>query len=158
MTKVLAALALAAAMTWPSEVFACSILSPGPEDPAYLSEIAAKFEHSTDVVLAHPLKIERLPLIIKVEEPAPSDPYREIIEWRVLFSWKGSLPGSTFKTVRDIQPQDPCVGHVTVSGYESRLLYASGTPPYSEYTSMTVANAERDLLYLQQITQVLVRR
>ena len=154
MKKVLAAIATIAALAGPTRVSACSILSPAPDDPAYLGEIASKFKQSTDVVLARPLKIERLPLIIKVEKPGPLDPYREIVEWRVLFSWKGSIAGRTIKTVRDIQPEDPCVGHLTVSGYEARLLYASGTPPYSQYTSMTAASAERDLLYLQKITRI----
>ena len=155
MTKFLAAVATIAALAGPTQVSACSILSPAPDDPAYLGEIASKFEQSTDVVLARPLSIERLPLIIKIDKPGPSDPYREIVEWRVLFSWKGSIAGRTIKTVRDIQPEYPCVGHLTVSGYEARLLYASGVPPYSQYTSTTVASAERDLLYLQKISQIL---
>ena len=134
----------------PRAAIACTVVLPAdPRDPSAVQEFADRVQRSAVVVLARPIEIKRTPLRPEGRYLSLGDPYQQVVLWRVLYSWKGSAPGDDFQTTSKIVLGDPCVGWSIIASHEPRIVYASGSPPYSYYYSVQVSGAERDLMHLQ---------
>jgi len=147
MRKFIVAIAIILAL--PTDGMACTILRPpDPRDPTLIQQFKERLDESSIVVLARPLKIRRIGLPYG-SNLSSKEPHEQVVEWRVLYSWKGSRPGDVFETKRKIDPADLCVGWDTISDYDSRLVFGYGHPPFARYTSEAILAAEWDLIYLQ---------
>ena len=151
MRKLITITALVTCAVMTTEVFACTLLmTADPYDPAALQEFEYKMKASAIVVLARPVEFKRTPLPPEGEHLSLRHPYQQTIDWRVLYSWKGSSPGDTFQTTTTIDPGDPCVGHSIIRSHDPRVIFAIGSTPHEAYWSAEVMGAERELLYLQE--------
>ena len=119
--------------------YACSMVMPDAD---------AYFRQSGLVVMALPVEISPSPEDRKLR--TSREPYAQVVKWQVLYRWKGNVASDTqITTSRRINPDDPCVGWDLISGYEPRLIYASGEDPYTSYYTVRVSGAHFFLQSLQ---------
>ena len=155
MNKFVAIVTMIMSLAFPMRALACSIAyPPDPDGSIARAEIESRFHDNQIVVLAFPVRIELAPHPTQGKYLSLLDPYEQIIDWEVLYSWKGSHPGAIFQTTKRIEPRDPCVGYDIISGPESNLIYAKGTPPYNKYQAFRLGAARRDFLFLQTFNVV----
>ena len=153
MSRMIAAVTLIISLTVPIQAIACRLGRIGEaHDPADVKAFEYMLQSSAIVVLARPIEIKRVPISVKGPYLSLADPYQQVVQWAVLYSWKGSQPDDKFWTSMRIESGlDSCAARNLVSDYSAKFFYASGKSPFTNYHIVEVDGAARDLMYLQEI-------